>query len=79
MFSVAVASSFSYGDNIVEPHLLNKEAIWKLGKRDVKWLKLLYEKNLFTKEAAQVCNTLNQYLEIDSDTDNEDDFTNDTD
>ena len=35
-FSVAVASSFSYGDNIVEPHLLNKDAISKLGKRDVK-------------------------------------------
>ena len=56
-----------------------KDAISKLGKRDVKWLKLLFEKNLFTKEAIQVCYTLNQYLEIDSDTDNKDDFTNDTD
>ena len=35
-FSLAVPSSRSYGDNIVKPHLLNKDAISKLGKRDAK-------------------------------------------
>ena len=34
VFSVAVASSCSYGNNIVELHLLSKYAISKLGKRD---------------------------------------------
>ena len=46
-----------------------------MGKRDVKWLKLLFEKKMFTKEATQVCNTLNPNLETDSDTDTQDDFT----
>ena len=47
-----------------------------MGKRDVKWLKLLFVKKMFTKEAIQVCNTLNSNLETDSDTDSvEDDFT----
>ena len=43
-----------------------------MGKRDVKWLKLLFEKKMFTKEAIQVCNTLNPNLK---DTDN--DFSDD--
>lgn len=30
VFSLAVASPCSYGDKIVEPHLLNKDAISKL-------------------------------------------------
>ena len=75
VFSLAVASSCSYGDKTVESHLLNKDAISKMGKRDVKWLKLLFEKKMFTKEAIQVCNTLNPNLETDSDTDTDDDFT----
>ena len=54
VFSLAVASSCSYGDKTVESHLLNKDAISKMGKRDVKWLKLLFEKKMFTKEAIQV-------------------------
>lgn len=37
--SLAVASSCSYGDNIVKPLLLNKDAISKMGKRDLKRLK----------------------------------------
>ena len=48
-----------------------------MGKRDVKWLKLFFEKKMFTNEAIQVCNTLNPNLETDSDTDTEDDFTDD--
>lgn len=32
---------------------------------------------MFTKEAIQVCNTVNPNLETDSDTDTEDDFTDD--
>ena len=52
VFSVKVASSCSYGDNVVEPHVLNKDVISKLGQRNVKWLKLLFEKNLFTKEVT---------------------------
>ncbi len=50
-----------------------------MGKRDVKWLKLLFEKKMSTKEAIQVCYTLNPYLETDSDTDTDDDFTDDDD
>ena len=52
VFSVKVANSCSYGDNVVEPHVLNKDVISKLGQHDVKWLKLLFEKNLFTKEVT---------------------------
>ena len=48
-----------------------------MGKRDVKWLKLLFEKKMFTKEAIQVCNTLNPNLETDSDTDTDDDSSDD--
>ena len=77
VFSLAVASSCSCRDKIVESHLLNKDAISKMGKRDVEWLKLLFEKKMFTKEAIQVCNSLNPNLETDSDTDTEDDFTED--
>ena len=57
--------------------LLNKDAISKLGKRDVKWLKLLFEKKMFTKETIQVCNTLNPNFKTDSDTDTDDDFSDD--
>ena len=35
-FSLAVASSCSHEDKIVEPYLLNKDAISRLGKRDAK-------------------------------------------
>lgn len=78
VYSVKVASSCSYGDNVVARHVLNQDVLSKLGQRDVKQLKLLFEKNLCTKEVTQVCNALNQYLEIGSDKDNEDDFTNDS-
>ena len=57
---------------VVETHFLNEDAVAKLGKRDVKWFKLLLKKGMFTKETIQVCHTLNQYLEMDSDTDTDD-------
>ena len=43
----------------------------------MKWLKLLFEEKMFTKEAIQVCNTLNPNLKTDSDTDTDDDFSDD--
>ena len=38
---------------------LNQDAISKLGKRDVKWLKILFTKKMFTKEAIQASDFLN--------------------
>ena len=35
------------------------------------------KKTMFTKEAIQVCNTLNPILNTDSDTDTDDDFSDD--
>ena len=74
-FSLAVASSCSYGDKVVVPHVLNKDAISKLGKRDTKWLKLLSGKKMFTREAIQVCDNLNPNGAKDSDTDTNKDLT----
>jgi len=54
-----------YGDIIADPELLNVEAISKLGKCDIKWLKVLISKNFITKEALQACDHLNPELEID--------------
>ena len=66
VFSAVVKNELSYG-NIVEPNFLNEDAVAKLGKRDVKWFKLLLKKGMFTIETIHVCHTLNQYLEMDSD------------
>ena len=49
----------------------------KLGKRDAKWLKFLFEKKMFTREAIQVCDNLYPNLAIDSDTNTDSDFTDD--
>ena len=43
MFSAVVKNELSYG-NIVETNFLNEVAVAKLGKRDVKWFKLLLKK-----------------------------------
>jgi len=73
VFSLAVTSSLSYGDT-VKPDHLNKEGISQMGKHDIRWLKSLFNKSMFTQEAMQVCNALNHYLETDtSDTDTDDD------
>ena len=40
--------------NIVETHFLNEYAVAKLGKRDVKWFKLLLKKACLQKK-LQVC------------------------
>ena len=51
--------SCKYGDIIADPELLNKEAISKLGKRDIKLVKLLLSKKLYHKGAiAHMCSLI---------------------
>ena len=40
-------------------------------------VKITFRKKMYTKEAIQVCNTLNPNLKTDSDTDTDDDFSDD--
>ena len=49
VFSAVVKSELSYG-NIVETNFLNEDAVVKLGKRDVKWFKLLLKKAFLQKK-----------------------------
>ena len=49
VFLAVVKNELSYG-NIVETHFLNEDAVAKLGKRDVKWFKLLLKKACLQKK-----------------------------
>ena len=70
-----VTHSCAYGNQlIVDPVLLNKDAISNLGKRDLSYLKLLFKKNMFTKETVKVCNTLNPLLLEESSSDESSDY-----
>ena len=41
------------------------------------WFKLLFEKEMITKEAIQECNTLNPNFKTDIDRDSDNDFSDD--
>ena len=61
-----------YGNQIVDPALLNKDAISDLGKKDIHYLKLLFNKNMFNTQTVKVCSTLNQLLLAESSSDESD-------
>ena len=61
-----------YGNQIVDPALLNKDAMSDLGKKDIHYLKLLFNKNMFNKQTVKVCSTLNQLLLAESSSDESD-------
>jgi hypothetical protein len=53
VFSFMITNYYTYG-NKVDALCLDKEAISSLGKRDTKWVKCLFKKNMFTRKSIQL-------------------------